>query len=102
MGKRSGVAHNCSRRRFQIVYLLNLKVHQLHKNGSRFREKNLSYKFKMGNNPKSFLDDEVEPLSGQGTEDCNSELLKNYPQGNLTGQWRLRQKRIPRWLVRLT
>lgn len=52
----------------------------------------------MRNNTKSFLDDEAEPLSVQGTVDCNSELLKNYPQGNVIGQWRLGQNRIP-WVA---
>lgn len=59
MGQGSGDAHNCSRRDFQIVHFLNLKIECLHMKWYWFREKNLSPKLKMRNNPKSFSDDEV-------------------------------------------
>lgn len=59
------------------------------------RRTSLTLKFKMRNNPKLFLDEEVQSLSGQGIKGCNSELLTNYTQGNGIEQWSLGQKRIP-------
>lgn len=60
------------------------------------RRTSLTLKYKMRNNPKLFLDDEVQSLSGQGIKECNSKLLMNYTQGNEIEQWSLRPKRIPR------
>lgn len=100
MGQRWGVAHNWSSKMFQTASFLYLTVLSAHAQVPVQGEESLLHtNSKWEITPSHSQMKRWQPLSGQGIEECDWELLKSYTQGTVIGQQTLWQERMPqRWV----